>query len=208
MLHSAEVRWFKRGSLPLEAVGWFRAGRPLSAEERTDRYLVFPGCETVGVKVRQESLEIKALRGSSEVVHFPCGVAGRAECWVKWSSDQPGVQAWLQALLREAPPDGRGQAGWTAVAKTRWLRTFSLDGRLVAEVTFGQRVSEGCRVELTRILAAGGEWWSVGLETFGDPARMHDSLRLGGSHFFAHHPPLEVLEVAGSCSYPAWLAGL
>lgn len=83
MLHSAEIRWFHQGLLPLPTVQWFCDGQSLSMEERTDHYLVFPGCESVGVKIREESFEIKALKGMPDSVQFPAGVSGRVECWIE-----------------------------------------------------------------------------------------------------------------------------
>ena len=54
MLHSAEIRWFVPGQIPQAVLDWFGAGHALKPEEkRIDEYLMFPDCDTVGVKLRQ-----------------------------------------------------------------------------------------------------------------------------------------------------------
>jgi hypothetical protein len=228
MIPTAEVRWFFFGSLPAVAHRWFLADndRPTSPT-RTDHYLIFPGCETAGVKRRgkegeqKAKFEVKVLRGAPETVRYPSGVAGRSDCWVKWSYGEPPVEAWAQALSAESE-------GWIAVEKRRWLRTFSLDGGALEEVDPEKTPVEGCNVELTTITALGQPWWSLGLEAFDwrvnpfkDPwwsrwveglwePRVRENLRRVGAHFFSEHPPPDVFtfDTINSLAYPAWLNSL
>ncbi len=201
MLHSAEVRWFLLGSVPIQTVYWFDPTSSLSPEERTDRYLVFPGCESVGVKVRQGNFEIKALRGAAETTWFPGSVSGRTDCWVKWSYNGPAAEAWIETLAGESE-------GWVDVAKVRWQRRFALEAGHPVETTTDTWPDEGCNVELTRVLARSQEWWSLAFEAFGEPGRVREILRRVGVYFFVSQPPLDSFLVVNSCSYPTWLAGL
>ena len=62
MNYSTEIRWlFQNDSFEM-AAGWFKNYSEISpkAEKmRTDYYLLFPGCDNVGVKLREEKFEIK-----------------------------------------------------------------------------------------------------------------------------------------------------
>lgn len=205
MQHSAEIRWFVAGALTPEVHDWFCQGQTLEPEERTDRYLVFPGCESVGVKIRdggatgKDPFEIKALKGAAETLQLPNSISGRTECWVKWSNSMPSDQAWLQALRAEP-------AGWLAVAKKRWVRKFTVTGDGATEVPSEQRPAEGCNVELTELEVGVERWWSFAFEAFGVPERVRDNLRVAAVHFLSTEHPLTQLTVANSCSYAAWLA--
>ncbi len=62
MFRSSEARWFISGSLPDEVLRWFKAGQALDSEGvQVQEYLVFPDCQSVGVKLREGRFEIKAI---------------------------------------------------------------------------------------------------------------------------------------------------
>lgn len=169
--------------------------------ERTDRYLVFPGCESVGVKVREGRFEIKALKGAAEIVRYPSSVSGRTECWVKWSHSSSVIDPWLQSLQQE-------RADWIDVTKARWLRTFTYDGEQVAELQRNVPPALGGTVELTHITALNEAWWSLAIEAPGAPHQVRETLRVVAEFFFLHNSPPISLNATHSCSYPAWLATL
>lgn len=200
MLYSAEARWFYRESLPEPILNWFCAGKPLKPErERIDRYLVFPGSESVSVKIREGNFEIKAMKGASETVQYSPQITGRSECWIKWSYKKEAVKAWVGALHLE-------NNGWIEVTKDRWLRKFSLDKPELSEVSINDRPDEGCNVELTKITVLNHEWWSFAFEAFGEPGRVRVYLQTVTEHFFAVHPPVKPFSAMNSCPYPVWLA--
>lgn len=204
MQHSAEIRWFVAGALTPEVHDWFCQGQTLEPEERTDRYLVFPGCESVGVKIRdggatgKDPFEIKALKGTAETLQLPNSISGRTDCWVKWSNSMPSNQAWLEALRAEP-------AGWVAVAKKRWVRKFAISGDVATEVPSEQRPAEGCNVELTELEVGRERWWSFAFEAFGAAEHVRDNLRVATAQFLSTSPPVS-FSVANSCSYAVWLA--
>src|SRR5437764_7681412 len=97
MLDSAEIRWF----LPSPSSGfvdavlkWFKSqytadGVGVQSEKREDSYLVFPGCDSIGVKLRAgKDLEIKAIAASPRPFQLDSGVSGRIDQWVKYSIKQ------------------------------------------------------------------------------------------------------------------------
>ena len=93
VLHTSEIRWFLRGTLPLEILSWFSAGHvPDSEPVQVQEYLLFPDCESVGVKLREQRFEIKAQSGPSRPLHLAFGINGRTEDWVKWSLSAEGLQ--------------------------------------------------------------------------------------------------------------------
>ncbi|MCE7988955.1 MAG: hypothetical protein DYG89_47985 [Caldilinea sp. CFX5] len=206
MLVSAEIRWFYGGELPQATLDWFCYDELVSApEERTDRYLIFPGSESVGMKVRKygdkHNLEVKALRGGTETLHLPNGVTGRTECWVKWSYGEEPVAPLVQALLAQAN-------GSVDVQKKRWLRKFSLDSGQPAPVSTDQRPAEGCTVELTQLHVQDRPYWTLALEAFGAEQQVRAHLWTVATAFLAQHSPPVSCTTVNSCSYPVWLANL
>lgn len=206
MLHSAEIRWFFPQALPAAVLGWFSTGRDPAAEGvREDDYLLFPDCDTVGVKLRQGKLEIKALLSAPRPLTLRVGqnLNGRMDQWIKWSFEDQGLKA-LDPALRQS---GR----WLRVRKERRLRKFSATGSL-AEVPVDQTPlpSSGCNVELVRleIPAHPPVWFSLGFEAFGSAAGNVETLDETLHHFFTLYgpPPDRPLTGRESLSYPAWLA--
>lgn len=206
MYHSAEVRWFVEGALREAVFDWFCDGRSLAPESRIDSYLLFPGCETVGVKRRGEaqgqeaSFDVKVRRGGIESVRYPNGITGRSACWVKWSAGGAATAAWVRTL--DADPHT-----WIEVDKTRWTRTFVWTGSSVEERPAGVLVDAGCNVELAEVKVEGAAWWSLGLEAFGAPEHVRGHLHRVGTYFFARYVPPYPLHTTHSLAYPAWLNG-
>jgi hypothetical protein len=207
MLHSAEIRWFIPGQLPDEVRDWFSAGRSLTPESsRGDRYLVFPGCDTVGVKLREGKLEIKPRTTSPRSVSPVSGVSGLADAWVKWSFGSDGLRTLKPELL---------QSGlWVEVRKERTIRKFSADSGSVLEVQPEQKPlpNAGCNVELTAIEidARRPNWYSLGFEAFGEQKKVESILDETVRLFFGAQPPLPEMSLGEkeSLSYPGWLAQL
>ena len=198
LLHSAEIRWFFQGRLPHEFLAWFTARKEIVASERMDSYLLFPGCESVGVKQREGRFEIKAIRGASETMSLGNSISGRSDAWVKWSYGGEGIDHWIASLSRET-------GGWLPVKKKRWLRKFSLDNKQPAEVEIRDTPLEGCGIEVTVVHAHNTVWWTFGLEGFGAEYTVRSNLRLAAEEFFSDNKPPRPLTTTSSCSYPVWI---
>jgi hypothetical protein len=214
--YSGETRWFFRGGIPENVASWFGAQDAGRFEpERTDHYLEIPSCRTLGVKIRNGRLELKALVGSWGECNFADTVTGFRETWVKWSSGS-GSERGIRELVTN--PDDR----WILVRKKRCLRRFSLENCEVKEMPAAEaQVVPGCHVELTAVhVIASGEgfsprepaawgrterWWSLSLESFGEPESSLGNLDRAAEYFFQDPPPMPLL-AACSLSYPAWLA--
>jgi hypothetical protein len=152
----------------------------------------------VGVKEREGSFEIKARWSSGEVASFAGQAVGRCDGWAKWSYGRPPVAPWLEALALEP-------AGWVEVRKTRRLLKFSLEAREPQRVPVTEQAAQGCTIELTAVHARGDDWWSVGLEAFGDRQRLRANLMVVAMAFFSARDVPLPLDLTDSCSYPAWL---
>ena len=207
MLHSAEARWFIAKDLPDEVLGWFRAGQaPEREEAQVHEYLLFPDCDTVGVKLREGRLEIKAMVSTPRPISRDVGVTGRTDRWVKWSFGSEGLKN-LEPALHQS-------GHWLKVRKERFLRKFSADAGGLVEVTAKQRPfpANGCNVELTRIAAEANPrfWFSLAFEAFGAPAGTAKILETAIHYFFQEHgrAPGIRLSRRNSLSYPAWLVKL
>ncbi len=209
MLRSAEVRWFIPRALPGEVLSWFKAGQEFDSEGvQVHEYLVFPDCQSVGVKLREGRFEIKAIVATSQTLSLEPGIQGRTEEWVKWSFQSEGLQTIDSALH---------QAGcWLKVCKERFLRTFSADGGTLVEVVvrpgpeLRSPLRTGCTIELIRIEVEANPrvWFSLGLEAFG-PSALATKILLEATHlFFQGHGEMPGISLGerDSLSYPAWLA--
>lgn len=210
MLASAEVRWFFSGDLPADVLRWFRRGDLWAAQpERTDAYLLLPGCDTVGVKLREGRFEVKARTAAPRAVHYPGGVSGHCDAWVKWSREAGSAEN----LRRFLGDDGER---WLEVRKRRFLRGFAVPGDPASheprEVRIGDvRPPRGCGVEITEVSVAEPEpsrWWTLGLEAFDDDGDPGPCLEAVAQAFFDAAPPPLELGLEASRSYAAWLLGL
>lgn len=206
MQPSAEVRWFfkvpaEAEAIPSEVETWFCRGKALPVEERDDTYLRFPGCETVGVKLRAgKNFEIKALCTPPVRTHFTPTVMGNVDTWLKWSSSYRDLVENFSSLPH--PEE------WIVMSKRRRSRKWSLDGDLVEVDAQTSQPKEGCGAELTVVEMAGKRWWTFGLEAFGSPATVGSNLARVAGYLFVESPPPCPLTPEASFSYPALLSRL
>jgi len=208
-LTTAEVRWFFPGSPPEKVWRWFRRGDLWAPQPtRVDEYLVLPGCEMAGVKLREGRFEVKALTSLPVATEYPGGVRGYREVWVKFStcaSSSAEVRSFLVA-----PGDE-----WLRIAKRRTLRGLSLDDVVdegdPREVDArGDRSRRGCCVEITEleVLAPrSSSWWTLGLEGFGESGEVMECLDRGARFVFGAAATPIRLDLDSSLSYVRWLAG-
>ena len=202
MWPTVEVRWFGRGSLPLEVQAWFQSGQdqPEPQASRVDYYLRVADTNSLGIKLREGKVEVKQLHQRHGAVRLYGPVTGVMEHWRKWSFliAQPGA---LADALSPA-------TSWVAVQKERELRKYQVtDNAAVKPIPTDHYPARGCYVELARLVAAGEVWWSLALEASGDESALPETLSLVARHVFCAGERL-VLEARDSYGYPAWLQQL
>lgn len=187
MLTSLEIRWFYTGKLPAAISDWFGqdelGGKLQAPEEREDVYLYSPGCEYLGIKLRQGRLEIKWRNAELDVVRLGEGVEGKLEKWGKWMCEDPSQESFkLEAVL--------GKSSWVSVKKVRW-----------------QRLYDSCAMEITQLNVKGNDWWSLAFETFGAEASKLEQLKTIATGAFESYKGSQ-LPAQDSYAYPTWLSWL
>ena len=205
MLHTAEIRWFIAGTLSKELLNWFSAGhRPKIPTVQVHEYLLFPGCDTAGVKFREDRLEVKAKLGASQPLDLAMGIRGLREQWIKWTLSTKGLPMFAQTLHQSGP--------WLKVRKERNQRTFSAESGGLQEVFTNSLPLTGCNVELTYIEvdADPPSWFTLGFEAYGPLPVTAEILEEGFGFFFkaqGQAPGINLTE-ASSFGYPTWLLNL
>ena len=123
MLHTSEAHWFFKGELPNRVVAWFGSDLPQAPEARNDCYLVFPGCDSVGVKLRdthdpsRSAFEVKARLRGPTVTRLGPRVMARVDDWVKWSAPLDRYPKWADIIVSSEPT-------WITIDKQRRRRLF------------------------------------------------------------------------------------
>jgi len=198
---SAEVRWFYPGRLTKEVRDWFCSARLCKEEAlRTDRYLVFPHSNEVGVKVRDGvMLEIKSRTSVPEPFSLATGASvGRQDAWMKWKIEDSAVAGRLAALEGDSPH-------WVSVTKKRWLRKFRVDPAGNVEETDPDATEDDrCRAELAEVAVGNSHWWTVAFDSFG-PGKRVAELEQVARHFLKMLPHGLALTERDSMAYPEWL---
>ncbi len=194
-----EVRWFAPGRPPDGLTGRFDDLGAPGPQSRTDTYLLLPGTDHLGVKLREggEAFELKLRQRNLGAMKL-AAASGNLERWQKWSL--PVADAACRAAALGLPA-----GSLVDVEKHRRLVTYRLspDGSVALG---GERAGDGCSVEITSLLVKGSEWWSFGFEAFGAEDRLADALAASAEAFFAEATAIsDVLTGAASCGYPAWL---
>ncbi|MBD0308589.1 MAG: hypothetical protein ICV80_10830 [Microcoleus sp. T1-bin1] len=200
MRASLEMRWFYSGALPKSIAQWFGSdslGGYLSpAEEREDIYLLVPGCDYLGVKLRGKTLEVKWRQGELGAMHFGNRWEGKVEKWLKWVCAD---------TMAPVPADIVATGKWVVVKKKRAQRLYqvSAPGSLMS-VPVEAPIPQGCTVELTQLNINGSAWWTLGFEAFGSDSSLTESLQTVAA-WTSKTYQAQKLNVADSSAYPIWL---
>lgn len=199
---SIEVRWFLDdvdGPEAKAARAWFADVAP--QPRREDRYLL-TGREDIGFKARAEGgaaakLETKYLVGGLGPALLHDHIVGNVERWKKLS-----LAANDSALER----DGE----WIRIAKTRRMRKFACEGRVVEPINASVDSPAGALVELTELeLPTRGRRTAltIAIDVFGPDERLLDIL-LRTCEVALEPAKGLTLGCERSVSYPRWLARL
>lgn len=200
MLTTTELRWFKLGTLPKEITQWFQhqLGDLAPPEEREDVYLYTPGCEYMGIKLRQGRLEIKWRKAELGNLRFGEKVEGKVEKWGKWLCEDPTQQSFQ-------PQNVVGKS-WVSVKKKRSQRKYQvISGESIVAVSVNQSIDQGCNVEITQLSINGNNWWSLAFEAFGEDDCLMNNLKAVASDVFKNYQGFQ-LQPQDSFAYPSWLS--
>lgn len=205
MLKTAEMRWFYPGKVPEEVRHWFQKelghDNLRSPETREDVYLWVPQCDFLGVKHRQGRLEIKWRQQKLGGWQISDRCSGNAEIWIKWLCVDPESDNMLPANATSEPT-------WIGVQKNRQQRMYAcLENHQVKPITADEWVSCGGGVELTQLTVCRKDWWTLGMEVFGENRDLSEVLKAIASTVTANYTG-EAMSADYSFGYPAWLARL
>jgi hypothetical protein len=197
---TTEVRWFLTGDIPASVERWFQGlgDQNDHPESRVDRYLRLPNGDALGIKLRENRIEIKIRTTVYGNVTFNNGVEGRMEGWRKWSFELADDNSKATAI-------GDADLSWVSIEKERILKRFLSDdqGRTIPVPADDTR-PKTCALELTRVTALDQQWWSLALEANGQDIQSRDGLILVARQVFVPPSPF-ALAVDDSLSYPQWL---
>ena len=212
-LATIETRWFFDGESARHPAlrSWFETCAPFPkdgtvhapewrgrVDGKPDVYLLVPGCNDMGIKWREGTLQIKGRVEDQGARRFGTRNEGRVQRWIKWTYAE--VPAAYRALFD-------AEAGQvietTAVRKTRALRMISLDGEGPEEVVPGVVLQRGVGVEMTDLEREGKRYCSIAFEAFPDDSKTatrFDDVVTGFLQDFEG-----TLAADASMSYPEWL---
>jgi hypothetical protein len=160
---SREVRWFFTQRQPT-IENWFTDhGHSFDeTKPRTDFYLATQ-TDDLGIKLREGNIEIKQRQSKGHPLSFTPKANGMREQWTKWSfmvnSHDPLAKSIIQL----------NQYDWIPVEKWRLAVKINQkpDG-LLEILDIAALIKGGCQIEYTRIKIQGREWFTFGLEAFGN----------------------------------------
>ncbi|MDX1331933.1 MAG: hypothetical protein R3252_02790 [Robiginitalea sp.] len=153
-----EVRWFQNRPIG-EIHRWFNALPPTSftREYREDRYLVLPGRRDLGVKFRENRLELKYRLAASGLQEIAPGIKGSLESWEKLGF--PSTPETASSLLPEDSTATR-----VSVLKRRLATIIETTGGQRTFHPLGTPVTAGVQFEYTELQVRGSDWYTFGLE--------------------------------------------
>ncbi|MDM9630278.1 hypothetical protein [Robiginitalea aurantiaca] len=156
-VQTLEIRWFFEEDRPgLKAIFQGLQPEQYAVESRTDTYLLLPGREDLGIKLRQGRLEIKFRSKGSETGAIS-GIHGNIECWEKL-----GFELGQERMFPHLPE--HSEASWISVAKKRWVTMAGVtDGEIHYEPPGSPR-AESVQVEYTQLGLEGRQWFTLGFE--------------------------------------------
>ncbi len=198
MLETAEVRWFFHGPVPGSLRTWFYnlADYVTLEPMRCDHYLVLTEIDSLGIKVRENRVEVKQRIQARPPTVLAPQISGKVELWRKWS-----FALSASALELEPVPN---EDGWILVCKTRHIQSYTegvdRPARSAGKATWGYTF------ELTEITLGSQQWWTLGLEAWEAKSQnqLLDRLHAAIEHTLGPGSPIP-LPADASYGYPRWL---
>jgi len=198
LTQTTEIRWFWHAIEPVNKQHWFFGQNQLQLEQRTDRYLLLPGCRTTGVKLREGRLEVKVLQEEAAPADIAGTWHGSLQSWLKWSAESPQLF-----------PQGYTDEHWLLINKRRFQRRLSFkEGQLIELRAEAPPANPEYSAELTDISIEGrnDQWQTFGLETNAPMALAEKPLRtILLDCFCPNEAPATKTRTLAAMSYPAWL---
>jgi hypothetical protein len=175
---SLELRWFVEGHIPGKLSRWYEREVVGSDSDwkpeasRVDTYLPTECSDHLNVKLRQGSLEVRIRENHFRFCSSNGRFAGFAESWSKW------VWKYLRAFeadIQQAFAATQG-SDWISVQKSRQQRKFGFVRGHLEPIPMENRSEYGGMLELSPLLVDGCPWWTLAIDTFGNPSSREEML--------------------------------
>jgi hypothetical protein len=198
---SAEIRWFIKGKIPPIIFDWFIGlnSNYMNQPERTDHYLQLKSDDSLGIKLREGRIEIKQRINQIGNIVPGSNVTGIAEKWQKWSFELKEANDIIS--IQDI------QNKWIPISKTRVLVNYGITEDNIVAQKEDATYKNGCFTELTSININQEEWWSFGLEAYGEEIRLLDNLILIAHLMLSDKSNIRFAQ-EDSMSYPGWIKKL
>jgi hypothetical protein len=195
---SAEIRWFIKGEIPPTICDWFIGlnDNYVNQSERIDKYLLHKPGDDLGIKLREGRIEIKQQTKNIGKISPGKNVAGYAGKWRKWSFELNEANNILSNDLLNNE--------WLAITKNRILVNYGITEDKIVSQKETITYKNGCITEITSINIKNENWWTLGLEAYGEENRLSDNLILI-SHLILSDKSNIRFTLEDSLSYPGWL---
>lgn len=195
---SAEVRWFIKGKIPISVFDWFIGlnKNHVNQPERTDYYLNLKSDDSLGIKLREGRVEIKQQTKHIGNISPGKNVIGIAGKWQKWSFELKEANNILSNEILNND--------WISITKNRLLVNYGISEDNIVTQKEPIIYKNGCITEITSVYANNENWWSLGLEAYGEENRLLDNLVLI-SHLVLSDKSNIKFTLENSLSYPAWI---
>jgi len=195
---SAEIRWFIKGKIPTSVFDWFIGlnDNYVNQAKRTDYYLLLKSDDSLGIKLREGKVEIKQLNQFIGNISPGKNINGNAETWNKWSFELDQAKNILSKDLLNNK--------WLAITKNRILVNYGITEENIVSQKKPISYQNGCITELTSINLNNEDWWSFGLEAYGEENRQKDNLVLI-SHLILNDKGNIRFSLNESLSYPGFI---
>lgn len=200
---TSEVRWFISGEIPPAVTDWFVRILPGDRQDgtlaREDIYLLVPGRDDIGLKFRNDKIQLKLRRDRRPFSVLGGRVSGMETEWERhsWTYDNRANDL-AQAFSGQA-----GEGRRVAVLKKRRQKIYDLgpegDPRPLAP---DDQVSAPVLIEVTEIAFAGYSGWSLGLDVVDPETAVLGRLQQAVAGLLQDFPALP-LKHSDSLDYPA-----
>ena len=153
-----EVRWFLDHPVP-QIQRWFEELPPTAytRESREDIYLVLPGRNDLGLKFRENRLELKFRLGDPQPGSIAPGLTGAFESWEKL-----GLQTTPEISTAALP--ATSEALRLPAKKRRLATQIQQTGGGITYHPLGIEIPQSVQLEYTELYVYGSDWYTIGLE--------------------------------------------
>jgi len=158
---TTEVRWFDKGSIPPAMKSWFTKIHPKvwTEAERTDFYYSLPNDDTIGIKLRENRIEIKKRQAVSKPIRFTPQATGAIETWEKRSIALHPAGINFDEIATDAI--------WVGVRKRRNLQRYRLIESLAPiPIAYHRRAPQEFTLELSQIRIGKEHRWTIAFEFY------------------------------------------